>query len=99
MGTVTIELGGNIALVGFESRDFAELIVVKKVVGQYARRMSDAAPLSRLEVELVSEPGALEVSCRARVGERTVDARSAGTNLFVVLDDALKLLSGQLQVI
>ena len=31
-----MELGGNIVLTGFSDRDFTEMIVVKKIVGQYA---------------------------------------------------------------
>ena len=35
-----IELGGNITLVGFKEMGFGELIVVKKIVGNYARKLS-----------------------------------------------------------
>ncbi len=38
-----IELGGNIKLVGFNELDPGTLVVVKKIIGTYARKISDQA--------------------------------------------------------
>ena len=38
-----IELGGNIKLVGFKELDPGTLVVVKKIIGSYARKISDQA--------------------------------------------------------
>ena len=36
-----MELGGNIELVGFNELDSSELIVLKKIIGSCARKLSD----------------------------------------------------------
>ena len=38
-----LQLGGNIELSGFSNLDGGRMIVLKKIVGQYARRMTDKA--------------------------------------------------------
>ena len=36
-----IELGGNIKLVGFKELEPAQLIVIKKIVGNFAKKLND----------------------------------------------------------
>lgn len=36
-----VELGGNIALSGFKDISRSEMVVIKKIVGSYARKFSD----------------------------------------------------------
>ena len=40
--TDKIELGGNIELVGFKELDHASMVVLKKIVGTYAKKFSEA---------------------------------------------------------
>jgi ribosome-associated translation inhibitor RaiA len=92
-----IELGGNITLHGFKDRDYAELIVVKKIVGRYARQISDQHQgMEALSVTLKAEKSGytVEASCKAK----GVEVHSADTqpNLFVALDGALKKVVQQL---
>ena len=48
-----IALGENIRLVGFRELEPAKLIVVKKMVGNYARKMKDqVAPVQELSLTL-----------------------------------------------
>ena len=37
----TLELGGNIVLTGFQALDRDTMVVLKKIVGNYARKFSD----------------------------------------------------------
>ena len=90
-----MELGGNITLSGFDDRDYAELIVVKKIVGRYARMMTDHhAGFERLSVSLRGgvKGSLFEISSECRLDGRDVVAESSEQNLFVALDDALKRL-------
>ncbi|RME31180.1 hypothetical protein D6789_03545 [Candidatus Woesearchaeota archaeon] len=96
-----IELGGNIVLKGFKERDYAELIVVKKLVGRYARQLTDhGKEIKTLEVSLRShEKGAsslFEIDAHISVGEGSFAASATDRNLFVCLDSALKKLTAQL---
>ncbi len=92
VGAVTIELGGNITLVGFSNREFTELVVVKKIVGQYARRCSDRlAGFESLKVALKDEGhGTLEVTVHLRANGHDAIGNGTSHNLFVALDEALK---------
>ena len=86
-----IELGGNITLNGFQDRDYAELIVVKKIVGRYARQISDSHEgFQRLDITLSVREGKHMIAAACTVGEKRTDALAAEPNLFVALDAALK---------
>jgi len=94
----SMELGGNIVLTGFADRDFTELIVVKKIVGQYSRKLSDATPdFGKLHVSVKNVHGGstIEISCTAEVNNHKFSSQVEGHNLFVVLDEALKKVSEQ----
>jgi len=92
-----IELGGNITLTGFQDRDYAELIVVKKIVGRYARQISDQHPgFESLAVTLKPvHQNAFELHGRCRVAGKSVEAEATERNLFVTLDLVLKRLAAQ----
>jgi|SRR3989338_3094134 len=94
-----MELGGNITLSGFSERDFTELIVVKKIVGQYARRFSDTIPgFEALKVALTEEGhGTLAIHVHARMHNHDLLGEAQGHNLFVALDSALKRVDEELR--
>jgi hypothetical protein len=97
-----MELGGNISLTGFSERDFTELIVVKKIVGQYARKLTDSVPnFGKLSLVLKAVHqheghGKVEIISKAEVNGKEFAAETEGHNLFVVLDESLKHLLVQI---
>jgi ribosome-associated translation inhibitor RaiA len=96
--TTTMELGGNIVLTGFADLDFTELIVVKKIVGQYARKIADRPPgFSRLNVVLHRKPSHSEIEVHMDTEGRTLSSHAEGHNLFVVLDQGFKKLETQIE--
>lgn len=92
-----MELGGNITLVGFSERDFAELIVTKKVVGQYARKLNDSVEgFSHLTLTLKSVGNKqVEMHVKAEVSGKVFTSEMTGHNLFIVLDAVLKKIVTQ----
>lgn len=88
-----IELGGNIALDGFEEIELGSMVVVKKVVGNYARQMSEKAKgFEKLVVALKKETN--EVKATVTISGKETSAEFTEKNLFFALDKALgKLLS------
>ncbi len=96
---MSVELGGNIVLDGFEGRDFTEMIVVKKMVGQYARRLSDRfGPGMRLRVALADDaPARSAITSSLRVDAREFSADASATNLYMALDASLKELISHAQ--
>lgn len=93
-----MELGGNITLVGFSEREFAEIIVVKKIVGQYARRFHDTVSgFEHLTVTLKNVgTNKVELHAKANVGSKMYTAEITDRNLFVALDSVLKKVLAQI---
>lgn len=91
-----IELGGNITLVGFKEIEKAELVVVKKLVGSYTRKMSDiVSGFENLTVTLkivhkTEGSEKYELHAKAMVNGKPVTSEITERNMFVGLDDVLK---------
>ncbi len=91
-----IELGGNITLVGFKEIEKAELVVVKKLVGSYTRKMSDTVSgFENLTVTLkivhkTEGSKKYEFHAKAMVSGKPITSEITDRNLFVGLDDVLK---------
>jgi hypothetical protein len=85
-----IELGGNIKLNGFEKLDIPTLIVVKKIVGNYTKKInelnSDFAELI-LDLEAKDKIFSLSAKLAKKSGETTFSATEE--NLFFAISNTL----------
>ena len=105
MDNDTLNLGGVIQLSGFRELDRATMVVVKKLVGSYARKFSDSNEgfekiilnLKKVHGKGDKEKGNFEMNAKMLISGKPFVAESTGYNLFVVLDDVLKKLENQLQ--
>lgn len=90
-----IELGGNIKLDGFSSIDPSTLIVVKKIVGNYAKRMQrEAFPFQELSLHLNNAQEPLTLHAKLK-GKKEWSAHASDRNLFFAIDKALSSLIGE----
>ena len=90
-----IELGGNIKLIGFSDLDPASLIVIKKITGNYARKISEKvnSDLDELSLELKNE-AQKNINSSLKIKDKTFNAEVKDINLFYALDRVLaKLLN------
>lgn len=89
-----IELGGNIKLIGFNDLDSASLIVVKKITGNYARKISEKANsvVDELSLELKSNDAQKGINSNLKIKDKTINAEVTDINLFYALDKALSKL-------
>lgn len=87
----TVELGGNIALTGFSEIDGASMIILKKIIGRYAKDVSEKDnDFKRLELVLVkTEPYEMTAVLTAKEEKKT---NASDLNLFIALDNVLKKL-------
>ena len=98
---MTIELGGNIVLTGFKERDPAELVVIKKIVGNYARKFSDNVE-GYESLNLIMKPIGGEKAHKFQINAKLMHSGKMTTaevteiNLFVCVSDVLKKLENQL---
>lgn len=80
-----MELGGNIKLDGFEDLEPAQLIVVKKIVGNFAKQYSEKTEVKELLVKLEDKKkNKVSVDLNGEIKEE-----DKGDNLFYVLDGLL----------
>jgi len=86
-----LRLGGNIELFGSEKLDGATMIVLKKIIGTYARKFSEKG-LERLAVAFADEA----IKVEAVVQGVTHSAESSHSNLFFGIDAALKGIQGKI---
>lgn len=89
-----IELGGNIVLSGFKELDPAQLIVVKKIVGNYVKKIDELHGVKKLSLTLkpihskqVELHGTLDVEGDSK------QAEVSDYNLFFALNTLLNKLS------
>ena len=89
----TIKLGGNIELTGFSELDGGSMIILKKIVGSYARKFSDSLKdFEKLALELNEQGNELEINAKLVVGGKETSVNTKDKNLFVALDRVLKEL-------
>jgi len=88
-----IELGGNIKLDGFRELDPPSLIIIKKLVGNYAKRIGeDATPFSELMLQL-KESNEKErkhtLVASLITDKKKFSSESTEQNLFFAIDTVL----------
>ena len=92
-----MQLGGNIELSGFKDVDKAEMVVVRKMVGSYAKTMSEKnTAFSKLSVSFEKEGESSKISAEMTAADKAFVGEEKGSNLFIALDSALKKIVDQL---
>ncbi|MBW2972257.1 hypothetical protein KY359_04445 [Candidatus Woesearchaeota archaeon] len=95
-----IVLGGNIELVGFKELDGGSMVILKKMVGNHVRKMSDmSANFEKLTVSM-KKVGAgnnkFEIQAKLMDNGRPFTSEVTDFNLFFTLDKALSQIVNQI---
>ena len=81
-----IKLKGNIALVGFEILDPAELVIIKKIVGTYVKKICENGPYNEMRLTLQQHAHGKsfkhEIQGLAFVGNNRFSAEITEWNLY-----------------
>jgi hypothetical protein len=91
-----LSLGGNIELVGFKQISMSEVVVVKKLVGSYTRKIQELCTNFQGVTVMLKEIHKIENSSKNEVHVKVIDDGKVFTsevidkNLFVALDSVLK---------
>lgn len=95
-----IELGGNIKLEKFDGVDLPTLIIVKKIVGNYARKINDNGTAFReLRLDLLennAETKRVELNASLVMDGKTCETSASDVNLFFAIDKALSKIMNDL---
>lgn len=92
----TVELGGNITLTGFTNLDKAKLIVLKKMVGNYAKTIEEKKKFEKLSLTMTKEENNPKIKAEVIVEGRKINSETKEDNLFVALDKTLKEIINKL---
>ncbi|MFW6014764.1 MAG: hypothetical protein ACOCQG_06305 [Candidatus Nanoarchaeia archaeon] len=97
-----MELGGNITLSGFNELDRDTMVVVKKIIGSYVRKVSDKnSAFQSLSVTLKTtherENSAIYEVKTQLVADKQYNAECQDRNLMFCIDKALKKLENAME--
>lgn len=98
-----VQLGGSIELSGFRDIDGASMVVLKKVIGNYAKHMSEiSGKFEKLSVvlKLIHEGESskkFEVHAKLINDGNHLVSQVVERNLFVAIDNVLKNVKSQLR--
>lgn len=85
-------LGGNIELTGFRDFDGGSMIVLKKIIGNYARRFADQHGSEKLMLSVSRSGDAFALTGSVLKQGQTITAEHADKNVFFLVDAVLKKL-------
>lgn len=98
-----VNLGGNIQLSGFKDIDGGTMVIVRKVVGNYARKFADKLKgFEQLGINLkivhqTSDTAKLfELHAKVINEGKTTTSETSNRNLFIAIDNILKKLEEEL---
>ena len=86
-----MQLGGNISLAGFKELEPAKMVVVKKITGNYVRKMQEKSPkFESLHLHLKEvHASKFELNAKVMVNGQSFNSEVIDFNLFFALDKAL----------
>jgi ribosome-associated translation inhibitor RaiA len=87
-----LQLGGNIELSGFGVLDGGMMIILKKIIGNYARKMSDHSNSFEslgLRMKTVHD-SKYEIHAKLMDNGKAITSSAVEHNVFVAVDSALK---------
>ena len=99
----TLELGGNIELSGFQSLDRDSMIILKKIVGNYAKKFSETCKKFEklsLKMKLVhAKEKSEKYELRGMVvdGGKQYNTEITDRNLFFAVDKVFKKIEAMLK--
>jgi len=85
-----MKLGGNIVLDGCDNVEPATLIVLKKMVGNYARKISEKNVYDELKITVAGENNNYKLEVELARGDKHDIKTVTDKNLFFALDNVLK---------
>ena len=101
----TLELGGSIALTGFKDIDGASMVIIKKIVGNYARKISDnTTGFEKLKLNLktvhrTEKSEKYEIHAQVIEQGNSHNAEIVDRNLYFAIDNVLKKILNEMGLV
>lgn len=95
-----INFGNSIRLSGFKALDGGSMLILKKMIGNYVRKLSDSKNFEKLNLNLNSivenDSKKFEISAELVNGGKTYNSKVIDNNVFVAIGDVMKKLDNSL---
>lgn len=97
-----IQLGGNIQLSGFRDIDGASMVVLKKIIGNHARRMTELSDkfenlsITMKPVHEKEKSEKYEIHAKLMNDGKPIVSEVVERNLFVAVDSVLKKIVSEI---
>ncbi len=94
-----LELGGSIELSGFSSLDGGVMIVLRKIVGNWTKKLSDKAKnFEKLSLTMKTVHGGVyELHCNLVDNGKVIASSAEERNLFIAVDSVLKKVQSEMK--
>jgi len=89
-------LGGNIELTGFRALDSGSMIVLKKIIGNYARRFSDNYGNEKMSLSITRNADQFSLSASVLCKGNKITAEHTDKNVFFLVDAVLKRIEQEI---
>lgn len=87
-----IELGGNIKLDGFDQIESGKLVVAKKMIGSFARKISDKKQYKDLTVNLSIDNNMFKIRVVCNNEEGGLEGEKTENNLYFAINGAFRVI-------
>ncbi|HIH31137.1 TPA: hypothetical protein HA235_00365 [Candidatus Woesearchaeota archaeon] len=97
-----LNLGGNIQLVGFKQVSLSEVVVVKKIVGSYTRKIQENCKNFQSITVMLKEIHKIDNNAKHEIHVKVIDdskpfnSEIVDKNMFVALDSALRKVQAEI---
>jgi len=98
-----LQLGGSIQLSGFRDVDRTQMVVLKKIVGNYVKKYNElcqnfeSLSLTMKPVHKTEQNAIYELHAKCMNNGKPVVAQDSDRNLFQVLDSVLKKVESEIK--
>lgn len=94
-----LQLGGNIELSGFSGLDKGVMIILKKIIGNYARKMSDMSKrFEQLSLRMKTvHDNKYELHAKLIDNGKAIASSAVEHNIFVAVDSSLKKIMHEIK--
>ena len=95
------ELGGNIRLINFDEMDAQELILAKKIIGNYAKKIRNFKEYQELRIEIKNhskgKANKFEVNGLLIFDGGNATSNAEGVNPFVLINEVLEKILNEIE--
>lgn len=95
------KLGGNISLIGFDVLEPMELVVIRKIVGNYVKKLSNSSDYESLKLKLKQHKKGKtfihEINAELFANGRNFGANTEEWNLFFALTSVLDKILAEIE--